>query len=238
MPAGKIRAMAATLLVVIAAGLAPTAVLATDNQTPVGTHDGFSGSVGPYYCAAAGWAVDPDDRHVDLNVRVLSDGIPVAAGVANLFRQDLIDAGVSPDGTSGFHVGLWGLISLNVAHVITAQAQDADTGEWVDLNLTSQTLTCVASTASTPNPRLAYFTADCLARGTTLVEAVFFASGSAVGGTTSAFRVVGSNVVLIAYTPGTDQNADDICRFGWTGGAEPPAPWNGTFDALVLVAHD
>ena len=226
-----IRLLAVPIALVLAL---PGEAAAAEDQTAAGTHDGYEGSAGPYYCAAAGWAVDPDDPFADLTIRVLSDGQMVAIGVADLFRQDLVDAGVSPDGYSGFHIGLWGLVSLNVAHSITVQAQDHESGEWVDLNLTPKSLTCVSGTATSPNPKTAYFTVDCQNAGTVFAEAVFFASGSNVSGTTSAFRVVGSNDVMIVYTAGTDPQADDVCLFGWTGGAEPPAPWNATFAALVF----
>jgi len=111
--------------------------------TPTGFHDGFEGIVGAGNCAAEGWAVDPDDPYRDLSIRILADGAPVAAGTADLFRQDLVDAGVSPDGTSGFHVGLWGLVSTDVAHAITAQALDEETAIWVDLADTPRELTCL-----------------------------------------------------------------------------------------------
>jgi len=231
-----IRVLAVPIALVLAL---PGTAAATDNQTPVGTHDGYEGSAGPAYCAAAGWAVDPDDRLADLTIRVLSDGQVVAIGIADLFRQDLVDAGVSPDGNSGFYIRLWDLVSLNVAHVITVQAQDHESAEWVNLNLTPKSLTCVSGTATSPNPKTAYFTVDCQNAGTVFAEAVFYASGSNVRGTTrrgttSALRVVGSNDVMIVYTAGTDKQADDVCLFGWTGGAEPPAPWNTTFAALVF----
>ena len=206
-----------------------------ENQLPIGTHDGFEGEAGPFRCRANGWAVDPDDRYADLNIRILSDGVEVASGVANLFRQDLLDAGVSPDGISAFHINLWGLVSLNIPHLITAQAQDAQSAEWVDLNLTPRQLTCVATTSESPNPKLAFFTADCLFRGTVFVESVFFANDDPRGGSTSAFRVIGENTTFIVYTSGTDMNADDLCLFGWTGGWEPQPPWNGTFLANVFV---
>lgn len=88
--------------------------------TPVGNHDRWDGVVGPSRCRAEGWAIDPDDRYVDLNVGILADGIQFANGVANLIPSDLIDAGVSPDGFSRFYINLCGLLTLNEPHVIRA----------------------------------------------------------------------------------------------------------------------
>jgi hypothetical protein len=113
------------------------------NTLPEGFHEShFEGSQNQFTCFAVGWAADPDDRIVDLNVRVFSDGVEVAQTVAGTFRQDLEDAGVCQDGTCNFSVDLWGLISPDEDHLITVQAQDAQTGEWVDLSTTPRTLNC------------------------------------------------------------------------------------------------
>jgi hypothetical protein len=113
------------------------------NTLPEGFHEShFEGSQNQFSCFAVGWAADPDDRSADLNIRVFSDNIEVAQTVANLFRQDLYDAGVCQDGTCNFSVDLWGLIAPGVDHSITVQAQDAQTGEWVDLSTTPRTLNC------------------------------------------------------------------------------------------------
>jgi hypothetical protein len=112
------------------------------NTLPEGYHDNFEGSQNQFSCFAEGWAADPDDRTLDLNVRIFSDGVEVAQTVAGMFRQDLEDAGVCQDGTCSFSVDLWGLISPDENHVIVVQAQDAQTGEWVDLFNTPKTLTC------------------------------------------------------------------------------------------------
>lgn len=119
----------------------PKVVTCADSP-PEGTHDGVSGNQPPWSCVANGWAVDPDDRTARLTVRILVDGQEVTSTVANLFRPDLIDAGNSPDGLAGFNINLWGLISHKKSHEIRAQAQDNETGEWVDLDSTPRTLRC------------------------------------------------------------------------------------------------
>jgi hypothetical protein len=112
------------------------------NILPEGNHDQSFGNQNQFSCLAEGWATDPDDRSIDLNVRVLSDGVEVAQTVAGVFRQDLDDAGVCPGGTCSFSVNLWGLISPDTNHLITEQAQDTQSGEWVNLNDTPKTLNC------------------------------------------------------------------------------------------------
>jgi hypothetical protein len=113
------------------------------NTLPEGFHEfHFEGSQNQFTCFAVGWAADPDDRVVDLNVRAFSDGVEVAQTVAGAFRQDLEDAGVCQDGTCFFSIDLWGLISPDEDHLITVQAQDAQTGKWVDLSTTPRTLNC------------------------------------------------------------------------------------------------
>ena len=112
------------------------------NTLPDGHHDNFEGLQNQFFCRADGWAADPDDRSIDLNVKIFADGVEVAQTVADSFRQDLEDAGVCQDGTCSFSVDLWGLISSDVNHLITVQAQDAQTGEWVNLYDTPRTLNC------------------------------------------------------------------------------------------------
>lgn len=113
------------------------------NTLPEGYHEShFEGSQNQFSCFAVGWAADPDDRNIDLNVRIFSDGVEVAQTVAGTFRQDLEDAGVCQDGTCFFSIDLWGLISPDVDHLITVQAQDAQTGEWTNLIDTPRILNC------------------------------------------------------------------------------------------------
>src|SRR5215216_547915 len=112
------------------------------NNLPVGNHDQSSGNQNQFSCLAEGWATDPDDRSIDLNVRILSDGVEVAQTLAGVFRPDLADADICTDGTCSFSVNLWGLISPDSDHWITEQAQDAQTGEWVNLYDTPKMLNC------------------------------------------------------------------------------------------------
>ena len=122
------------------AGAGPAEVI---NTLPEGFHEShFEGNQNQFTCFAVGWAADPDDRNIDLNVRILSDGVEVAQTVASTFRQDLADAGVCQDGTCNFSADLWGIISPDVDHLITVQARDAQTGEWVNLSETPRTLNC------------------------------------------------------------------------------------------------
>ena len=119
-----------------------TALADIVNTLPDGHHDNFGGTQNQFSCRAEGWAADPDDRSLHLNVRIFSDGVEVAQTVANTFRQDLADAGVCADGTCSFSVNLWGLISPDTDHLITVQAQDAQTGDWSNLYDTPKTLNC------------------------------------------------------------------------------------------------
>src|SRR5687768_15262689 len=49
------------------------------NTLPEGFHEFHSeGRQNQFSCFAVGWAADPDDRNIDLNIRVFSDGVEVA----------------------------------------------------------------------------------------------------------------------------------------------------------------
>jgi hypothetical protein len=100
---------------------------------PEGFHDGAQGVVDQYSCNANGWAVDPDDRDRDLQVRVLSDGEQVISAIANIYREDMDMLGICPGGTCGWFTDLWGLISPDQEHQITAQAYDEETEAWLTL---------------------------------------------------------------------------------------------------------
>jgi hypothetical protein len=93
--------------------------------------------------------------------------------------------------------------------------------------------------AAAKAPMESVYRAECVVAGTVNVTAVFFADPNPVGGSTSAFHVVGDNRVFIVFTGGTDRNADDLCHFVWTGGRMPGAdPWGGNmleFWTLVFV---
>ena len=119
------------------------------NVLPDGSHDAVEGTQNQFSCVAEGWAADPNDRSIDLNVRILADDVEVAQTVASAFRQDLNDAGVCTGGTCSFSVNLWNLISHDTNHSITVQAQDAQTAEWADLNGTPKTLNCLEPQAQT-----------------------------------------------------------------------------------------
>jgi uncharacterized delta-60 repeat protein len=110
------------------------------NALPTGTHEGIEG-VTHSACLAAGWAADPDNLYAPVTVRITSDGEPVTEVVADTFRQDLVDAGFG-DGYHAFAVDIGPLISSDVPHLIRAQAQDLDTGQWSDIDWTPLTITC------------------------------------------------------------------------------------------------
>jgi hypothetical protein len=109
---------------------------------PEGFHDGAEGIVDPPNCTAFGWAVDPDNTDRDVEVRVLSDGNPVTSLIASDYRNDMDILGICPEGTCGFTVNLWTLISPGREHQITAQAFDEETGEWLNLSATPKSLSC------------------------------------------------------------------------------------------------
>jgi hypothetical protein len=113
------------------------------NVLPEGFHDFSEGIQNQLSCIAEGWTTDPNDRNIDLNVRILSDGVEVAQAVADAYRQDLDEAGVCPGGTCSFSVNLSGLIASDVEHSITIQSQDAQSFEWADLSNTPKSLTCI-----------------------------------------------------------------------------------------------
>jgi hypothetical protein len=119
---------------------------------PEGFHDGVDGVVDANNCSALGWAADPDDRDRDLQVRILVDGNPVATTTANLLREDV---GACTNGTCGFSIDLWVLISPDKEHQITAQAFDQETEAWLDLETTPKSLTC--STSPPPMPWMIAF---------------------------------------------------------------------------------
>jgi hypothetical protein len=113
------------------------------NQLPLGAHDRAEGQVYiSSMCEAWGWAADPDDRAVDLTVRVLSDGKEVATQVANGYREDVFQAEGCPGGTCAFQINLADVITHKEWHTIVVQAQDLQNGAWVNLFFTPKQLNC------------------------------------------------------------------------------------------------
>jgi hypothetical protein len=119
----------------------PNGALA-QNFLPFGSHDGPEGGQHNFLCTAEGWAVDPDDRETDLEVRVLADGEIAGQTLANEFRSDLEAEGICAGGTCGFRFLLWGRITPGFVHSIGVQARDAQTGEWAVLASTPRLLRC------------------------------------------------------------------------------------------------
>jgi len=111
------------------------------NYPPWGFHWESEGQVHSQNCYALGVAVDPDDLERDVDVRILADGEWVTTVKAEYYIE-----GGEPfctDGTCLFFAHLWGLISPIEEHLITAQAYDVETGQWIDLEGTPKTLSCV-----------------------------------------------------------------------------------------------
>ncbi|MBU1056674.1 MAG: hypothetical protein KKC46_23005, partial [Proteobacteria bacterium] len=69
-------------ILVVGVVLNPTVLFA---GSPEGYHDANYNSS----CQASGWAVDPDDKSQDVNVRLLENGKVLASGLANRHRNDL-----------------------------------------------------------------------------------------------------------------------------------------------------
>jgi Tol biopolymer transport system component/predicted GH43/DUF377 family glycosyl hydrolase len=114
-----------------------------------GWHDGSYGEVDQSACVAFGWAVDPEDRDRDVQVRVLSDGEQVAEGLAQDYGEDMDSNNICPGGTCRFTINLWDLISHDQEHQITVQAYDEESADWWNLEGTPKSLTCL-----TPVPRV------------------------------------------------------------------------------------
>ena len=99
-----------------------------ESAPPEGGHDGSEGVGHANTCNAFGWAQDPDDTTREVEVRILDNGNEIASGMT---------------GDHGFYFNLWGLFPTYEEHQITAQAQDEETGTWVDLADTPRLLNCV-----------------------------------------------------------------------------------------------
>ncbi|MBU6414638.1 hypothetical protein KGQ34_00105 [Patescibacteria group bacterium] len=120
----------------ILSGFANTAVTASFDQLPIGSHDGADNTS----CTTSGWADDPDTPATHLTVKLYSDGALATTVVADQPRADL--TGVCPSGACSFNASLSGFISTGVTHSITATAIDAQTGQEVNLANTPKSITC------------------------------------------------------------------------------------------------
>jgi hypothetical protein len=174
-------------------------VITCANSSPEGTHDGVDGIQPPWTCVANGWAVDPNDRTARLTVRVLVDDQEVTSTAADLFRQDLVEAGVSPDGLAGFNVSLWGLMSHALQHEIRVQAQDNETGEWFDLDATPMTLSCSVPPPSSGTGFNGLWTATDL-------------DGSAL-----TMRIGPGDTPQVTYIDSSSENCDSSSSATWVG---------------------
>ena len=135
-----VRQLALVAALLIAGSVLPAATRAA---VPFGTHDGPDGPQSQNTCSAWGWAADPDDRAAVVTVRVIVDGVEVRRGPADVFREGLIEAGVSSTGKASFVFGLWDDVSKDAWHTIVVEALDVGTTDtWVPINLTPRRITC------------------------------------------------------------------------------------------------
>lgn len=157
---------AAVIALLLTTIFSVSTAIAVEDQPPEGFHDGTDGLARRGECTAEGWAVDPDSPSTRVTVRVSVDGAPVATALADEFRQDLLDAGVSPDGFSSFRVFLGPLgIGFDITHTILVEAQDNETGQWVALGATPRTLTCTNVAGQHDGNEGVVGRADCIATG-------------------------------------------------------------------------
>lgn len=110
------------------------------NTTYVGNHDGSEGMVSHENCNASGWAVDAENVGSDVTVGIRSDGSLITQTLANTYRPD-VNPEICLEGSCGFYVNLWGLVSPGIEHQITAQVQGGTI--WTDLDNTPRSLTCL-----------------------------------------------------------------------------------------------
>lgn len=93
-----------------------------------------------------------------------------------------------------------------------------------------------ASTGAAGNPQASFYDTYCTRLGWVETSSVFWASDEpTVGGTTSSFRVTGTNqrIVIYAVPPKTGQE-DSWCWFWWKGGAAPNPDYE-SFDGWALI---
>ena len=117
------------------------------NIAPEGVHENNNAET----CRVDGWAVDPDDRNIDLTTRLTltpngqsSQGALVVIDIANKFRADLLINKTCTDGTCGFNTVVSGALGFENGkeYSVVAEAKDAQTGEWITLSDTPKNITC------------------------------------------------------------------------------------------------
>jgi hypothetical protein len=84
---------------------------------------GFVEALRPFQ--VRGWLFDQTDPEARLQVQVRVNGQPVGSAIADLFRQDLADAGVG-DGHCAFVVNVTGTLPLDTPEAITVVTLEAD----------------------------------------------------------------------------------------------------------------
>ncbi len=126
------------------------------NQRPRGSHNASGQSAdsnangspwnaeqqGRESCVATGWTQDPNDPTVALRVRIIVDERLVAAVVADQYVSGLANV-VGGTDYAGYTVDLYPLMTHGVVHSVRTQAQDLQTGEWVNLGATPRSLDCL-----------------------------------------------------------------------------------------------
>ncbi len=108
----------------------------------------------------SGWAYSSQLPQAPLSVQILSDGNPVATVLANLYRADVVAAGVGGNGLVGFNIVTPAGLKDGATHTITAtvpslgwNATDSTGGPY-HINCTAQTpaYTYTESVTTTPGP--------------------------------------------------------------------------------------
>ncbi|MBI4100487.1 hypothetical protein HY439_01990 [Candidatus Microgenomates bacterium] len=132
-----------------------TYTLSVIGNLPEGFHEGDSSPPirGSTECRAMGWASDRDNPNTRLNIRVFSDGVKVAEGIASTYRANLTALpGLCTGGNCSFNINLWGLISTGVSHSIKVEARDPQTGTWEQLtNVLTGTKVAMSLTCINPS---------------------------------------------------------------------------------------
>jgi nitrous oxidase accessory protein NosD len=107
-------------------------------------YDGNEGIVAKDACYATGWAYDADTPEGPrVQVRISVDGKVVAETAADLYREDVRDAGFG-DGYSGWWVNLYGKATPNRPHVVSVEMRDTtDKKMWVPFKEAEHELTCL-----------------------------------------------------------------------------------------------